>query len=333
MPRTFRSRLVGRRCVLMSALAMATVLHAGPALAESAYPSKPVRVVVPYPPGGPNDLIARLLMQRLTERLGQPFIIDNRPGATGLTGTDSVAKSPADGYTLLVSASVHVIYPALFKRVPFEPLKDFSGITQLARTPLVLSVSPGFEAKSVKDLITMAKARPGAVQYASSGNGSATHLAAEAFKSQAGIDMLHVPYKGSSPAMTDVMAGHVPVIFDSLASTLPYMTGGKLRSLAVTSATRSPAAPELPTIAESGVPGYDLSTWYGLRAPAGTPAAIVEKLATEVRAVLKSPEMAKELASRGIEPVGSTPAEFARYQADESAKWAQIVKVSGATLD
>jgi tripartite-type tricarboxylate transporter receptor subunit TctC len=321
------------RIVLFAAAVFAFGLSSLTAYSQSVYPNKSVRVVVPYPPGGPNDIIARLVAQKLTERLKQTFVIDNRPGATGLTGTDNVAKSPADGYTLLVSASVHVIYPALFKKVPFDPLTDFVGVTQLARTPLVLSVYPGFEPKSVRELIAEAKAKPGMLQYASSGNGSATHLSAEAFKSQAKIDLTHVPYKGSSPAITDVMAGHVPIIFDSLGSTLPFVKSGKLRALAVTSSTRSPAAPDLPTIDEAGLPGYDISTWFGLWAPAGTPKDVVEKIAAEVRQILRTPEVAQDLNTRGIEPVGSTPAEFAVYQVSETAKWARVVKNSGATMD
>jgi tripartite-type tricarboxylate transporter receptor subunit TctC len=321
------------RIVLLAAAVFAFSLTCLTAHSQSAYPNKAVRMVVPYPPGGPNDIIARLVAQKLTERLKQTFVIDNRPGATGLTGTDNVAKSPADGYTLLVSASVHVIYPALFNKVPFDPLKDFVGVTQLARTPLVLSVYPGFEPKSVRELIAEAKVKPGTLQYASSGNGSATHLSAEAFKSQAKIDVTHVPYKGSSPAMMDVMAGHVPIIFDSLGSTLPFVKSGKLRALAVTSATRSPAAPDLPTMAEAGLPGYDISTWFGLWAPAGTPKDVVEKIAAEVRQILRTPEVVQDLTTRGIEPVGSTPSEFAAYQVSETAKWARVVKDSGAKMD
>jgi len=301
--------------------------------AATSYPSKTVRIVVPYPPGGPNDLIARFLAQKLTDNLKQTFVIDNRAGATGMTGTDAVAKSPADGYTLLVSASVHVIYPSLFQKVPFDPIKDFAPISLMARAPLVLSVNPALSVKSVQDLISMAKAQPGKLQYASSGNGSATHLSAEAFKTQAGIDLQHIAYKGSSPAMTDVMAGHVQLVFDSLGSTLPYIKAGKLRALAITSSTRSAVAPEIPTIAESGVPGYDISTWYGLWAPAGTPKEIVDKLSAEVQKILKSSDMQQQLTSRGIEPVGSSAAEFAAYHQTEKLKWAKIVKDSGAKLD
>lgn len=322
-----------RHFLAASAVALAVGLWIPAVQAQSAYPNRAVRVVVPYPPGGPNDVIARLIAQKLTEQLKQPFVIENKPGATGMTGSDNVAKSPADGYSLLVSASVHVIYPSLFKKVPFEPLKDFVGVSLLARSPLVMSAYPGYSAKSVKELIAAAKARPGAIQYASSGNGSATHLSAEAFKTQAQIDLQHIPYKGSSLAMTDVIAGHVPLIFDSLGSSLPQIKAGKLRPLAITSGTRSAAAPDLPTVAESGLPGYDVSTWFGLWAPAGTPKDIVEKLSSEVRKILKSQEIANELNARGIEPIGSTPEEFASYQASESIKWARVVKDSGATMD
>lgn len=318
----------------LAALALAT-LWGTPELAQAdaAWPAKPVRVVVPYPAGGPNDLVARIVAQQLSDRLKQPFVIDNRPGATGLTGTDQVAKSPADGYTLLVSASVHVIYPALFQKVPFDPLKDFAPVSQLAQAPLVLSVHPGAGVASVKELIAAAKAARLPLQYASSGNGSATHLAAEAFKTQAGIDLQHIAYKGSAPAMADVMAGHVQLIFDSIGSTMPQAKAGKLRALAVTSAKRSSAAPDLPTIAESGVPGYDISTWYGLWAPAATPPAIVARLSSEVQQVLKSPDIQQQLLSRGIEPIGSDPATFSAFNASETGKWAKVVKDSGAKLD
>lgn len=336
-PARFFSRAMA--CALSTTVAavLATALAATPlsawAQAAEAYPNKAVRIVVPYPAGGPNDLIARFMAQKLSDNLHQPFVIDNRAGATGLTGTDAVAKSPADGYTLLVSASVHVIYPALFHKLPFDPIKDFAPISLMARAPLVLSVNPSLSARTVKELIALAKAKPGELQYASSGNGSATHLAAEAFKSQAGIAMQHIAYKGSSPAMTDVMAGHVQLVFDSLASTLPYIKAGKLKALGITSATRSAAAPELPTIAESGVPGYDISTWYGLWAPAGTPKEVVDRLSAEVQKILRTPEMQQQLTSRGMEPVGSSAADFRAYNMSETAKWAKIVKDSGAKLD
>lgn len=323
----FRS-LIPAGCLSLTALAAVPVSHAQ---GVPSYPTKTVRVVVPYPPGGVNDLLARILMQKVGEKLGHPFVVDNRPGATGLIGTEQVAKSPADGYTLLVSASVHVIYPSLFTKVPFDPLKDFAPVSLLAKAPLVMSVHPSFPAKDVASLI--AQTKTSAVQYASSGNGSATHLAAEAFKKQARVDMQHITYKGSAPAMNDVIAGHVQVIIDPIPSSKPFIEAGKLHPLAVTSAKRSIALPNVPTMAESGLPQYDLSTWYGLWAPAGTPPAIASKLANTVQAVLQEPDTRERLAKLGIEPEGLAPKEFAAFQVTELAKWAQLVKDSGAKLD
>lgn len=336
MPLTTRLERVHAQPLRWAGLGAALLLNLSvlpPAQAEAAadYPSKAVRVVVPYPPGGPNDLLARIVAQKVGEKLGQTLVIDNRPGATGLTGSDQVAKSPADGYTLLVSASVHVIYPSLFSKVPFDPLKDFAPVSLLARAPLVMSVNPGVQAKDVQGLIALAKTSD--LQYASSGNGSATHLAAEAFKKQAGVALLHITYKGSAPAMNDVIAGHVQVIFDSVPSSKPFIESGKLRPLAVTSAKRSVALPDVPSMAEGGLPNYDLSTWYGLWAPAGTPPAIAEKLARTVREVLQAADTRARLAQLGIEPEGKGPAEFAAFQAAEAIQWAQLVKDSGAKLD
>jgi tripartite-type tricarboxylate transporter receptor subunit TctC len=324
------------RCVrhlLGGVVGVLALLALGGAWADPGYPNKPVRIVVPYPPGGPNDTIARLLAQQLSERLKQPFVIDNRAGATGMTGTDQVAKSAGDGYTLLVSASVHVIYPALFKKVPFDPLRDFAPVSMVGRAPLIVSVNPKVKAESLKDLLALAKAQPGQLQYASSGNGSATHLAAEALKSQAGIDMQHIAYKGSAPAMGDVVAGHVPLVFDSVPSSMPFITSGRVRALAVTSAQRSPAVPDLPTIAESGVPGYDITTWYGLWAPAATSKDITNRLANEVKAILSQPQVREKLQGMGIETVGLLPTAFAEFQKSETTKWAKVVKDSGAQLD
>ncbi|MES2535618.1 MAG: tripartite tricarboxylate transporter substrate binding protein [Pseudomonadota bacterium] len=302
------------------------------ALAQ-AYPSKPVRVVVPYPPGGPTDIAARIVAQKLSENMRQSFVVENRPGATGMIGTDLVAKATPDGYTLLVNASVQVIYPSLFAKMAFDPIKDFSPVTVLAQGPLVLLVNPDLPVKSVKDLVALAKSKPGKLQFGSSGNGAATHLSAEAFKILAGVDMQHITYKGSTPALTDVMGGHVQLMFDSMSSSLPFIKAGKLRALAVTTAVRSPAMPDLPTIAEAGVPGYDLSTWYGLWAPAGTPKDIVSKLSTEVAKILKTPEVREKLAALGSEPVGNSPDEFATFSRIEQVKWAKVVRESGAKLD
>lgn len=320
------------RRTLLAALPLLAVPAARAQSQGADFPRRPVRVVVPYPPGGPNDLIARLLAQQLTEAMGQPFVIENRPGATGLTGTDSVAKSAPDGYTLLVSASVHVIYPSLFKRVPFNPITDFTGISLLGRAPLILSVNPALPVHSVQELIAWAKSKPGDLEYASSGNGSATHLAAEAFKSMAGIDLRHIPYRGSAPAMADVVAGNVRLVFDSIPSSLPFIKSGQLRALAVTSSQRSPAAPELPPIGDT-VPGYDIGTWYGMWAPTGTPAVVYNRISTELRRILSTPATRERLIQLGVEPVGSPPDEFRTFMASEMEKWAGIVRASGAQLD
>ena len=323
-----------RRALLALVAGLAGLAAPAAIIAAEGYPAKSVRIVVPYPPGGANDVIGRLIAQKLTASMGQQFVIENKPGATGLTGTAQVAKSEADGYTLLVSASVHVIYPSLFKQVPFDPLKDFAPVSQLASGSMILSVNPEFPAKSVQELLAYAKANPGKLQYASSGNGSATHLAAEALKMQAGVQMEHVPYRGGAPAISDTAAGHIPMVIDPVASSLPFIQSGRLRPLAVTTAKRSPLLPELPSIAEAGnLPQYDIGTWYGLWAPAGTPAVIVQKLADHVARVVRDPDTQERLRTLGLEGVGSPPAEFRAYNASESEKWRKIVAESGAKMD
>lgn len=303
-----RSRARALALLVLTAIAGAPLS----ALADTAWPTKSVRVVLPYPAGGPNDMVA----QKLSDSLKQPFVIDNRPGATGLTDTDHVAKSPADGYTWLVSASVHVIYPALFQKVPFDPLKDFAPVSRLARAPLVLSVHPTSGVASVKDLIAAARAAPRPLHYASSGNGSATHLAAEAFRTQANIDLQHIAYRGSAPAMADAMAGHVQLIFDSIGSTMPQAKAGKLRALAVTSAARSSPVPDLPTIAESAM-------GYGFQG---------QGQCAELRQIPASQEVQQQLLSRGVDPVGSGVNDFRAFNASEMTQWAKVVRDSGAKL-
>ncbi|MFC3337041.1 Bug family tripartite tricarboxylate transporter substrate binding protein [Paracandidimonas soli] len=330
--KTSRLQLIRRR--LLAALASASCL-AFPfaAQADASYPDKPVRIVVPYPPGGANDVIGRLVAQRLSLMTGQQFVVENKPGATGLTGTAHVAGTAPDGYTLLVSASVHVIYPSLFKEVTFDPLKDFTPISQLASGSLILSVNPSQPFKTLQELLAYAKANPGKLQYASSGNGSATHLAAEALKQQAGVDIGHIPYRGGAPALSDTIAGHVPMIIDPVASSMPFLTSGKLRALAVTTAQRSPLLPDLPTVAESGLPNYDIGTWYGLWAPAGTPDAVVAKLSSLVAEAIRHPETQERLQALGLQGVGNSPAEFKAYNASEYEKWKAVVAESGATMD
>jgi tripartite-type tricarboxylate transporter receptor subunit TctC len=298
------------------------------------YPSKPIKLIVPFPAAGTTDILARVVAQKLTEAWGQPVIVDNRPGAAGNIGADLVAKSPADGYTVLMgTVSTHAINPSLYARLPFDHVKDFAPITLVAAVPNILVVNPSVPATSVKELIALAKAKPGKLNFASSGNGTSIHLSGELFKTMTGVDMTHVPYKGSAPALTDLMGGQVNVMFDNMPSAFPHVKSGKLRALAVTSARRSPAVPDLPTVAEAGVPGYEATSWFGLIAPAGTPKEIVNKFSTTVAKILGTPEVRERLSSQGAEPVGNTPEQFSAFIRAETAKWAEVVKKSGAHID
>lgn len=311
------------------ALAWATCsgVQAQPA---DAYPDKPIRMVVPYPPGGPTDLVARLVAVEMSNTLGQPIVVDNKPGASGMLGAEMVARAPADGYTFLANASLHVINPSIYSEMRFDALNDFVPITQLAAVPLVLVVPADSPIRSVQDLVAAGKANPNALNFASAGNASAQQLAGESFKMAAGFSMQHVPYKGSAPALVDLIGGQVQLMFDSMPSAMPFVQSGKLRALAVTTAKRVPALPDVPTIAESGYPGYDISTWYGLWAPKDTPQPIVDKLYQAAATALKTPKLIEQYGGMGAEPVGSTPADFKRYNASEGLKWGEIVRKSGA---
>jgi len=318
-----------KRRIAGAATLFALMLAPGPASAQSpAWPQRSVKVVLPYPAGGPTDIVARIVAQKLSESLQQPFVVENRPGATGTMGTDAVAKARPDGYTLLVNASVHVIYPNLFPAISFDPMKDFAPIGVLAKGPLALVVHPALPVKSVPELLATARSRPGALTFASSGNGAATHLAAEAFRLAAGIDIRHVAYKGSAPALNDVAAGHVDLMFDSVASSGALVRGGKLRALAVTSAQRSAAMPELPPVGDA-VAGYDLSTWYGLWAPAGMPPEIAALLSRHVGQALRAPEVQARLKGLGLEAGADTPEAFAAFLRAEQKKWSDVVRKAG----
>lgn len=319
--------------LLSLALALGAPLAAAQGAAAS-YPSKPVRVIVPFPPGGATDILARAVGNELQKNWGQPFVIENRPGAGGNTGTDAVAKSPPDGYTLLMgTVGTHGINASLYPKLPYDPVRDFAPVALVALVPNILVVHPSVPAKSVRELIDYARAHPGKLDYASSGNGTSIHLAAELFKSMTGVYMVHIPYRGSAFAMQDLLTGQVQVMFDNMPSALPQVKAGKLRALAVTSARRSPAAPDVPTLTESGLSGYEASSWFGMLAPAGTPPEIVEKLNAAIVKALQSPEVRDRLASQGAEPASLTPAEFARFIDAEIAKWAKVVKASGAKVD
>ncbi|WP_418130242.1 tripartite tricarboxylate transporter substrate binding protein [Variovorax sp. 375MFSha3.1] len=325
-----RARL---RHAIPRALAGAVLLLAGLTSAYAqAWPSKPVRLVVSYPPGGTVDAVARIVAPRLSAKLGQPVVIDNRGGAGGAIGGDLVAKSAPDGYTVLLDASNHAQNPAL-RKMPFDTLRELAPVSLLVKVPNVLVVNPSAPIKSVADLIVQAKAKPGGINYASSGNGSAQHLAGELFASMAGVQMTHVAYKGGGPALTDVMSGHVPVFFASLASSMPFIKDGKLRPLAVTGKAHAPALPQLPTVAEAGLPGYEVYEWNAVFVPAGTPAPVAERLSKEFAAALKDPEVRSRLEALGAEVIGSSPAELDSFRRAEIAKWTKLAKDNKIQLD
>jgi tripartite-type tricarboxylate transporter receptor subunit TctC len=297
------------------------------------YPNKSIRLIIPYPPGGGTDVIARPLAQKLTENLGQQVIVDNRGGAGGNIGMEFVAKSAPDGYTLVVGLTAQLaVNPSLFPKLPYDPLKDFAPITLLGDQPYLLVVHPSVPAKSVKEFIALARARPGQLTYASSGNGSGAHLAGEMLKTMAHIDIVHVPYKGAGQAMPDFIAGQVQFSFITHTSAGPLVQSGRLRALGVTTAKRSPALPDLPAIAET-VPGYDSAVWYGVLAPAGTPREIVARLNSEILRVLGSPDFHQRFTMAAVAPIGSTPEQLGEYIKSEIARWAKLVKESGARID
>jgi tripartite-type tricarboxylate transporter receptor subunit TctC len=315
--------------MLLRGLLTAVAVLASTACPAQKYPDRPVRVLVPFPTAGGTDILARLFLQKVSERLGANFVIDNRAGAGGTIGTEIVAKAPPDGYTILVCSSSHTINPSVYKKLGYDPIRDFAPVTMLASGPGLLVVHPSVPAKNVKELIAVAKSKPGQLIYASAGNGTPPHLAAELFKSMAGIDMVHIPYKGNVPAFLDLISGAVQVSFPTITSGLPQVRAGKLRGLGVTSKERSSVMPEVPTIAESGLPGYESTTWYGMLAPAGTPATIVRTLHDQMVAVLKLEDIREKLLVQGLEPVGNTPAEFSSIIASELTKWRKVVTAAG----
>jgi tripartite-type tricarboxylate transporter receptor subunit TctC len=305
------------------------------AYAQSAvYPNKPVRWVVPFPPGGSADIMGRMIGQDLAKALGQQVVIENRAGASAIVGSEYVAKSPADGYTLLqANVSQMTIHPSLYPRLPYDPLKDFAPVTVLGIVTSVMVTTPSLPVASVRDLVAMAKKRPGQLNFTSSGAGSSTHLTGELLKQRAGIAMTHINYKGSGPALTDVMAGFVEIMFENLPSALPFINANKLKVLAVTGKDRSPVVKSVPTLAESGFPGFDMVSWQALVAPAGTPRAVVDRLNAEVAKVLKTPEMKEKMTGLGTDIVANSPEQFAQYLREETAKWSKIVRDAGIKLE
>jgi tripartite-type tricarboxylate transporter receptor subunit TctC len=311
------------------------VLFAAASLGAGAadYPNRPVRFIVPYAPGGGVDIVARLIAPKLSQSLGEPLVIDNRGGAGGNIGTALGAKAEPDGYTIVMAAAAFAINASLYRKLPFDPEKDFVPVSLIAATPNILAVHPSVPAKSVEELIRLAKAKPHALNYASAGNGTTSHLAAELFKTMADVDIVHVPYKGTSPAVTAMLSGESQVMFAPALALVGHIKANKLRALAITSTQRSPAFPDLPTVAEAGVPGFEARQWYGVVAPAGTPKEIVARLSGEIAKIVQTPELKKHFLNEGSEPIGSSPEEFGRYIHAEIAKWAKVVKASGAHID
>jgi tripartite-type tricarboxylate transporter receptor subunit TctC len=303
------------------------------ALSAEAWPARSIRFIVPYPPGGPTDLMARSMSGRLSEALGQTVVVDNRPGAGGNVGAEAAAKSPPDGYTMVMGAiSTHSINVSLYRKLPFDPVKDFAPITQASIIPLVINAHPSLPVNGVRELIALAKKNPGQLSYGSSGNGGGTHLAGELFKLMSGTNILHVPYKGLSPATTDLMGGNIPLLFNDLTTAIQPYKAGRLKILGVSTAKRVPQLPDVATIGEI-LPGYEAHTWFGVLVPAGTPQPIVDRLSRESMKILQSEEIRKRFAEVGAEPIGGTPQQFAAFMAAETIKWAKVIKASGARID
>jgi len=324
-----------RIAAALSAALITTAMGAAlPATAfAQAWPARAVRIIVPYPPGGPTDIVARVVAQKLAAQTGQPFLIENRPGAGGNIGAEAAARSPADGYTLLVVTTAHAINPSLFRSLSYKLMTDFTPVSLLTSGPLVVVTHPSVPASNVRELIALARDKPGGLTFASSGNGQSTHLAVELFNATAGVKMTHVPYKGSAPALADVMGGQASVMFDTMLSAMPQVRAGKLKALAVTSAARSPAAPDLPTVAESGLPGYEAIAWNALVVAAGTPREVLDRLGAELRKALELPDVRERFGSQGFSASWTTPEALERFMAAELDKWSKVVKTSGATVD
>jgi len=338
LPPSPRARGEGKRSAARAAHAVAlagalvcAVFTSASAAAAEAYPSRPIRFIVPFPPGGGNDIVGRIVAVKLGEGLRQQVVIDNRGGAGGTIGTDITAKAPPDGYTMLVNNISLAVNHTLFKKLPYDTLKDLAPVSLIGRQPNIVVVHPGVAAKSMRDLLELARAKPGQVNYGSGGIGTASHLSTEMLKLMTKTDMVHVPYKGLGPALTDLVGGRVHVIISTMASALPQMKAGRIRPLAVTTAQRSPFFPEVPTMDEAGVKGYEFSTWYGLLVPAGTPKAIIDRLNAETRNALASAWVKEQFVAQGLEPGSSTPQAFAAYLSGEVEKWGKVVRASGAT--
>jgi len=320
--------MLNRRRALAGAALLALTVSAG----AQDYPTKPVRLIIPFPPGGSNDVVGRMIATKLGERLGRQIVVDNRGGAGGTIGTEIAANAAPDGYTISVISIAHAVNPWLY-RLSYDPIKSFAPVAVLATGPNVLAVNPALGVNSVKELVALARSKLGELQYASAGVGSFQHLGGELFKLEAGVDMLHVPFKGGGPAMVDVIGGHTKLLFSSLVQTTPHLKSGKLKALGTGGRTRTAILPDVPTIAEAGVPGYEATNWWGIVAPAGTPPAIVAKLQQEIAAVQRSPDVQEQFARQGASVLQMSPAEFAAFIQSETAKWGRVVKEGKLTKE
>ncbi len=328
---THFTRTTRRAAIGAIALAAATLSLGA---AAQAYPTKPITIVVPFSAGGTTDILARLVGQYLTTELGQPVVVDNKAGAGGNIGGALAAKAPADGYTLFMgTVGTHAINAALYKKMPFDHVKDFAPLSRVANVPNLLVAHPSQPFKTVPEMIAYAKANPGKINFGSPGNGASPHLSGELFKSMAKVELTHIPYKGSAPAVSDLLGNQIAIMFDNLPSVIPHVRSGKLRAIAISTAKRSPELPDVPTIAEAGVPGYEAVSWFGLFAPAATPKPVLDKLSTALSKVLANPEVQKKISAQGGETVNETPAQFAAFIRSETTKWGKVVKESGATVD
>jgi len=319
-----------KSCLRLAALIVAALAISAQA---QSWPNKPVKIILPFPPGGSTDLLAREVALGLTTANGQQFVVENKPGAASTLGTAFVAKAPPDGYTFLFTSSHYAIVATLYKNLPYDAKKDLAPVSMVADIPVVLVANAAVPAKSVQELIALAKAKPGTLNFASSGAGGVAHLSGELFKALAGVDLRHVPYKGGAPAMQDLLGGHVQLMFDAISTSLPNIRAGKLHALAWTGKTRSPILPDLPTIAESGVPGYASAAWFAMFAPAGTPKDIVQKLSAQVKTIVANPALRERQLGLGVDLVGSTPEALEAQLSEEIVKWAKVIKDSGAQAE
>ena len=321
------------RPLIAKLVAAIVVLVAGLPAAAQPYPAKTIRYIVPFPPAGATDILARWVAEKITPALGHSVVVENRPGAAGGVGTELVAKSPPDGYTILMATAAQAISETLYVRQPFSFARDLTAVALIARVPNVMEVHPSVPAKTVKEFIALARSRPGQLNFASSGSGTTLHMSGELFKMLTGVNIVHIPYKGSAPALNDLVAGQVSVMWDNLPASMPFIKAGRLRAIAITTAARYPGLPDLPTVAESGVPGYEASAWFGVVAPAATPREAVARLNTEVNRAINLPDMKERFAQQGATPVPGTPEDFSAWIRSEIAKWGKVVKASGAKVE